>query len=157
MDSLITFVAKYFILVPFFAAVYVFFQLKAPQRRQMLIMLICVAVLSLIFAKVGAHLFYDPRPYIKDGATPLFAHSNDPNGFPSDHTLLASFLAFVTFYYSRKIGVLLLVIAALGGLARVAAHVHHGIDIVGSFICTALAYLLVTTVINKKHTNKTKA
>jgi membrane-associated phospholipid phosphatase len=154
MVSLITFVAKYFILISFFAAAYVFFQLKPAKRRQMVIMLLSVAVLSMIFAKIGAHLFYDPRPYIKDGATPLFAHSNDPNGFPSDHTLLASFLGFVTFYFSRKMGAFMLLVAALGGLARVAAHVHHGLDIVGSFICTGLAYLIVAAVINKKYTTK---
>jgi membrane-associated phospholipid phosphatase len=162
MDSLITFVAKYFILIPIFAAAFVFFRLKGKQRREMLIMLFCVGVLSIIFAKIGAHLYNDPRPYIKDGSKPLFAHSNDPNGFPSDHTLLASFLGFVIFNYSRKIGVLVLVVAVLVGWARVAAHVHHGVDIIGSFICTGLAYLIIRALIKnetiaKRHKVKTEA
>jgi membrane-associated phospholipid phosphatase len=150
MDSLITFVAKYFILISVFATLYVFLKLKGKQRKEMLVMLFCAGLLSLIFAKIGAHLYNDPRPYIKDGSQPLFAHSNDPNGFPSDHTLLASLLGFVTLYYSKKAGFALLFVAALIGWARVAAHVHHAVDIIGSFICTALAYSIVKQLLNSK-------
>jgi membrane-associated phospholipid phosphatase len=150
MDGLITFVAKYFILIPLFVTVYVFINLKAKKRQEMLVMLFCAGVLSLILAKIGAHLYNDPRPYIKDGSVPLFAHSNDPNGFPSDHTLLASFLGFVALSYSRKIGIALLIVAALVGWARVAAHVHHLADIVGSFIFTGLAYLIIKALLNNQ-------
>jgi membrane-associated phospholipid phosphatase len=79
-----------------------------------------------------------------DGTPPLFAHSGDPNGFPSDHTLLASFLAFGVYRYSKKAGYALMVVAVLIGWARVAAHVHHAVDIIGSIAVTALAYLIVT-------------
>jgi membrane-associated phospholipid phosphatase len=150
MDDLITFIAKYFILIPIFVAIYIFLKLSIKKRQEMLIMLFCVGVLSIIFAKIGSHIYNDPRPYIKDGTAALFAHGNDPNGFPSDHTLLASFLGFVTLYYSRKLGVILLIVAALIGWARVAAHVHHLVDIIGSFVCTGLAYLIVVSLLKNK-------
>jgi membrane-associated phospholipid phosphatase len=155
MDSLITFIAKDFILIPLFATAYVWLNLKGKQRREMLLMLVCAGILSIVFAKIGSHLYNNPRPYISDGATPLFAHSGDPNGFPSDHTLLASFLGFVTLYYSRRIGAAILVVAALIGWARVAAHVHHLVDIVGSFVITGLACLIVINLLaNKKIASK---
>lgn len=37
----------------------------------------------------------------------------------------------------------LLLIALLVGIARVAAHIHHPIDIVGSFVIAALSVALV--------------
>jgi membrane-associated phospholipid phosphatase len=154
MDGLITFIAKYFILIPIFITVYIFLKLQGKKRKEMIIMLFCAGLLSMIFAKIGAHLYNDPRPYIKDGATPLFAHSSDPNGFPSDHTLLASFLGFVVLYYSKKAGTVLLIIAALIGWARVAAHVHHLVDIIGSFIFTGVAFLIIKILLDNRTISK---
>jgi membrane-associated phospholipid phosphatase len=153
MDGLITFVSKYFVLIPIFVTLYVFLKLKGSKRQEMLVFLFCASVISIVLAKIGGHIFNDTRPYISDGTPPLFAHSGDPNGFPSDHTLLSAYLAFVVFYYSRKLGIFLLIVAALVGWARVAAHVHHVIDIAGSFVITGLAYLIVLQLLkNKKAT-----
>jgi membrane-associated phospholipid phosphatase len=150
MDGLITFVAKYFILIPVVIAGYIFFKLKGNKKQEMLVYLFCLAVLSIVLAKIGAHLFYNPRPYINDGTAPLFAHSGDPNGFPSDHTLLASFLAFGAYKYSKKAGYALMVVAVLIGWARVAAHVHHAVDIIGSLVITTLAYLIVSNMLKNE-------
>jgi membrane-associated phospholipid phosphatase len=150
MDDLITFIAKYFILIPIFINFYIFIKLKKNQRWEMLALLFCTGVLSILLAKVGAHLYDNPRPYINDGTAPLFPHSGDSNGFPSDHTLLSAFLAFTALYYSRRTGIFLLVVAALVGWARVAAHVHHAIDILGSFIITASAYLITKKLLESK-------
>jgi membrane-associated phospholipid phosphatase len=153
MDGLITFGSKYLILVPILVNLYIFLKLKSKKRQEMLVVLFCVGILSIIFAKIGAHLYDNPRPYINDGTKALFAHGGDPNGFPSDHTLLSAFLGFVALFYSRKAGIFLLVVAALIGWARVAAHVHHAVDIIGSFIITGLAYLIVTNFIKNKKTS----
>lgn len=127
-----------------------FFGLPAKRRRQMLAILLFMGILSLVLAKIAAHLYDDPRPYISDGAVPLFAHSGDPNGFPSDHALLASFLGFGALIYSKTTGKFLLVVAAVIGWARVAAHVHHAVDIIGSFVVTFIAYLAVTYLLRNK-------
>jgi undecaprenyl-diphosphatase len=154
MDGLITFVAKYFILIPIVVSVYTFLKLRGSKRHEMLVILFCTGVLSIILAKIGAHLFDNPRPYISDGIQPLFAHSNDPNGFPSDHTLLSAWLAFVVLYYSRSLGIFLVMVAVLVGWARVAAHVHHVVDIIGSFVITGIAYLIVVYALKHKKVSK---
>jgi membrane-associated phospholipid phosphatase len=41
-------------------------------------------------------------------------------------------------------------VAALIGWARVAANVHHLVDIIGSFVCTGLAYLIVVSLLKNK-------
>jgi undecaprenyl-diphosphatase len=142
MESLVTFIARYLILLPVLATLYFLWDLKGYKRRIFLMTLVATGGLSLIFAKIGAHLFYDPRPFIKDGITPLFRAAHD-NGFPSDHTLLASALGFTALSYSKRWGISLLIVAALIGWARVDAGVHHLIDICGSFVFTGIAYLIV--------------
>jgi undecaprenyl-diphosphatase len=89
-------------------------------------------------AKIGSHLYYDPRPFVSDHVTPYFGHSTD-NGFPSDHTLLAAFLAFFTLGYSRRIGWILAGLTILIGGARVIAGVHHTVDVVGSCVIAGIA------------------
>jgi membrane-associated phospholipid phosphatase len=150
MDVLITFVAKYFILIPILVNVYIFIKLNKEKRQEMLVLLFFMGIISIILAKIGAHLFDNPRPYISDNTPALFNHSGDPNGFPSDHTLFSAFLAFGALSYSKKAGIFLLAIAILVGWARVAAHVHHAVDIVGSLLITGLAYLIVINALKNK-------
>ena len=112
------------------------------SRKQYLIFLVAGSILALLLAKIGSHLYDNPRPFVNGGVTPLFSTSND-NGFPSDHTLLAAFLAFAALVYSRRLGIFLLVIALLAGWTRVAAGVHHAVDVIGSFAFAGAAVLIV--------------
>jgi membrane-associated phospholipid phosphatase len=141
VDSLIVFVAKYFVFVSI--AVVGLFWLTVTRRDKVSLglRLIIGGVVALALAKVGAHFYYDTRPFVRDHIKPLIAHAND-NGFPSDHTLLASFLGFTVLAYSRSMGLLLLAMAALIGGARVASHIHSPIDIVGSFVIAGIAAVL---------------
>ena len=146
MDTFITDASKYLILVPLLITLFIFIDLDVKKRKQFLLMLVIGGILSVLVAKIGSHFYTDPRPAFKDGVTPLFAN-NDYNGFPSDHTLLASFLAFVALYYSRMLGLFLIVVAIAIGWARVAAGVHHFVDILGSFVITALVTLALVKLV----------
>ena len=147
MHELIKLIAKDLIIVPILVAVYLLWKLDGKARKNFLALLILGGALSLVLAKVGAHFYSDPRPLFKDHVTPYFIASHY-NGFPSDHTLLASFLGFATLTYRRQVGYILLLVAAIIGWARVAAGVHHFVDIIGSFLFTALATLLAVWLLN---------
>lgn len=149
MHDLIILAAKDFIIIPLAVTAYVFWRLKPKKRLEFIVLLIGGGLLSLILAKIGSHLYSDPRPFYKDGVQAFFTTS-DYNGFPSDHTLLSSYLGFFILNYSRKAGFGLLLVAIIIGWARVAAHVHHLVDIVGSFICTATVYLLILAYLRYK-------
>lgn len=154
MDTLIIDASKYLILVPLLLTLFVLIDLDIKKRKQFLLMLIVGGILSILVAKLGSHFYTDPRPAFKDGVTPLFAN-NDYNGFPSDHTLLSSFLGFAALYYSRTLGLSMLVVAVLIGWARVAAGVHHFVDILGSFIITALVtFALVRFIVYRESLQK---
>src|SRR5205085_7935625 len=86
-----------------------------------------------VTAKVLGHVYYDPRPFVQEHFTPLIPHDAD-NGFPSDHTLITAGVAAVIYFFNRPWGFALLGLALLVGAARVAAGVHHPVDIVGSIV-----------------------
>lgn len=91
-----------------------------------------------ILLLVSGAAWFDPRPFVVDGHPPLVPHGPD-NGFPSDHTTMAAAIAGVVVAYRRRIGVALLVAAALVGASRVAVHVHHVPDVIGGFALGLLA------------------
>ena len=102
----------------------------------------------MLLASLGSHLINDPRPFVVGHFKPIVAHGND-NGFPSDHTLLSSFLGFVVLKYSRKLGLITLLLAALIGGARMAAGIHHLEDVVGSFIITAVSVAIISLLMKR--------
>lgn len=145
MHEAVIVIAKYFVLLSVLIAFVVWLRLPLPGKKRFIVFAIVAAVLSLALAKLGSKLYYDPRPFVTGHFTPYIPHAAD-NGFPSDHTLFASFLAFTTWFFSRKAGLALFALAILIGASRVVAGVHHWLDIAGSIVAaaigTALAYWL---------------
>lgn len=147
MNELIKLVAKYAIVIPVLLAIFAFIMIKDKRTRiDFAILVVVGGALSLLLAKIGGHIINDPRPFVVGHFTPLLPHAND-NGFPSDHTLLASFLGFAILPYSKKIGLPALAVAVCIGMARVAAGIHHLEDIIGSFVITGGATLAVLAVL----------
>lgn len=142
MNSLIIFVAKYFVVISVVVVGVYWLQATTKTKIDLGWQLVLGGVLALVLAMIASHLFYDTRPFVSHHLVPLIAHAPD-NGFPSDHALITAFLGFTMYVYSRRIGIVLLVIALLVGAARVAAHIHNPIDIVGSFVIAALAVVVV--------------
>ncbi len=103
------------------------------------------AVVAVLVVAVGVKglgmVWTDPRPFVVDHHAPLFAHPAD-NGFPSDHTALATAVSAVVLLWRRRVGAVLLVVSVLIGAARVAAHVHHVPDILAGLALGVVAAAL---------------
>lgn len=134
VNSLIVVIAQYLLYLLVVVAGVVWLTVSTRKKA----VLTAEAVIGLVLVGIGiwvaAHLHTDPRPFVHDPASkPLFAHPAD-NGFPSDHSAAAGLLAALVFRYRRILGA----VVALGGLliawARVAAHVHHGQDVVAGLV-----------------------
>jgi undecaprenyl-diphosphatase len=137
MHSLVTAIAKYLIGVSALLVLLVLQQLKRRQQVQLAVTIIIGGIIAYLLAKIGSHLYYDPRPFVTGHFTPYFNHAND-NGFPSDHTLLAGLLAFAVWPFRRRAALVLLGLALLIGGSRVIAGVHHSLDIIGALLCAAV-------------------
>jgi undecaprenyl-diphosphatase len=148
MNELIIICANYLFVASLAATAVYWWRLPRPDKKPFLLLLVLAGVLSYALAKLSGHFIYDARPFVSDHITPLIPHAND-NGFPSDHTLLTSWLAFVVLVYSRKWGVALLVVAAVVGMSRVAAGIHHPLDIAGALVVTGVATWLAWFVVTK--------
>ena len=132
MTLLIIFTAKYLILLSPILVLWAFYKAPKEERGKIIIFAVLTLFLSYVVALIARHFWYDPRPFVIGGFPPLIPHTAD-NGFPSDHALLAAALAVVVQYFDKKMAVVLWLVAALIGVARVIAQVHHPIDILGSF------------------------
>jgi undecaprenyl-diphosphatase len=138
MDSVIIFCAKYlFIIVPLFY-LWAIYQASKRDRKTLVISFIVAGIAAVILDKLGGKLYYDPRPFVSHNVTPLIQHSAD-NGFPSEHTIFSMTIAVLLFYYRRRLGVLAIIVAYIVGAARVAAHVHSPIDIIGAIVMAIVA------------------
>ncbi len=101
----------------------------------------------------------DPRPFVLDPSQPpLFPHGAE-DGFPG-HTTYAATAALVVAAVRRRLGLLLLASAILGGLARVAANVHHVQDIIAALAIAAAAGgvgLGLQTFLDRRHRGREDA
>lgn len=133
MNILIIIGAKYLYLAA--AAIVVIYTLIQPREKQKKILIFAFIALPIAYlvSRIGALLYYDPRPFVVGHVTPLIPHAPD-NGFPSDHALLTSALAAIITRFSWRTGAVLWLIAILVGISRVAAEIHHPIDIIGSIV-----------------------
>lgn len=132
-DTVIIFGAKYLIFISVIIFVWFFIQQPKDKQKQILVFALFALPIIYVVAKILALVYYDPRPFVAGHFMPLIPHDPD-NGFPSDHTLLASAIAAVVFFYNKKIGLVLFIVALLIGIARVLSGVHHPIDVGGSII-----------------------
>lgn len=145
MNLLIILGAKYLFAIVVLGTCVPLLRLPLEQRKTYLWRAIVAAVLAIVLTKIVGLLYVDPRPFTH-GVVPLIAHAPD-NGFPSDHTVLSVAAALLALTASRRLGVVLLVLAGLVGLCRVLAGVHNPIDVIaGGFIGIAAVATAVAAV-----------
>ncbi len=133
LDTLSILGAEYLFVV--IAGIAFLYFLKQPKDEQKRIVIFAVLALPLtyIVSKIGALLYFDPRPFVVGHFIPLIAHEPD-NGFPSDHVLLCASIAAVISPSSKYLGLVLLLLTLLVGVSRVHTGIHHAIDIIGSLV-----------------------
>jgi len=138
MDYAIIIVANYALYVSVLLTIYVWLKLGSKDRKQFIILTLVAATATLLLATLASWAYYNPRPFVVGQYTPLFPHPNN-NGFPSDHTLFTSYLAFLVVIYRRRLGIYMIVLAVAIGASRVAAGVHHVIDILAAIFISVIA------------------
>ncbi len=141
MDTFIVYIAKYAFVISFVIAASVWLRLPGRQKTELLAWGVLGGALAYILVKVAGALFYDTRPFVVNHTTPLFSHPAD-NGFPSDHTALTMLVALIVLRYSRRWGIVLMVLSLLIGASRVAAGIHAPLDILGAVAIASTAALV---------------
>lgn len=141
-NGVIIFAADYLIVIIVLLAALFWFRQTAEAKKTMIIRAAISFPLILVVSRIMGALYYNPRPFVLLHITPFVAHIAD-NGFPSDHTLLSAACAALVFTFHKKWGVALYILAVLVGVGRVAAQVHHPVDILGSLLAASIVMLIV--------------
>ena len=131
--SAIIFGARYLIYFVLLIVGIYFIRLPRDDQKRLVIFGITASFITYAVAWIAGLLYYDPRPFVTGHFIPLIPHAPD-NGFPSDHTLLASVVASVVYPAARPLGLILWGIALIIGVSRIAAGIHSPIDVIGSMV-----------------------
>lgn len=148
INYIFIFCAKYLYLLAVIIALVWFWKLPKEKKKEVAILGMIALPAIYLVSKIGAWLYFDPRPFVVGHFTPLIPHDPD-NGFPSDHMLLTAAIASLIFPFSKKVSVSIWVIAACVGISRVYVGIHHLIDIIGSAIISIVVFGLVYFVFEK--------
>lgn len=148
MNTLVVLAAKYLLLLSFIIAGLIFLKETGENKKKMVIVGFLSGAISSLLLKISSLAINDPRPFAVNHVIPLIPHAAD-NGFPSDHTLLTMWIAFVIFMFNRRVGFILMVISLIVGISRISALIHHPIDVIGSIVIAVIAVYL-TNIIYKK-------
>jgi undecaprenyl-diphosphatase len=141
VDSVVVAVAQYAIYLIALGALVVWLLVPRQEKVALAVQAVVTVVVVALLVKLAGMLHTDPRPFVVNPSVhPLFPHPAD-NGFPSDHTALASGVALLVTVHRRWIGLVLVLISLAIGAARVAAHVHHIEDVVAALVIGVLAAL----------------
>ncbi|MBC5804650.1 MAG: phosphatase PAP2 family protein [Candidatus Eremiobacter antarcticus] len=86
------------------------------------------AGVAFLLTLIAAQLYQHPRPFVVMHVAPLVAHSND-NGFPSDHSVVAAYIAAYLLWFDLPVGACAAAVAVLIGVARIFCLLHWPVDI----------------------------
>jgi undecaprenyl-diphosphatase len=100
------------------------------------------ALVALGIGQVISHLWERARPYEGHQGVHLFIPPSHDPSFPSDHATAAFALAVAVFAYHRRAGWLMLAMASVVAVARVAVGTHYPGDVVGGALLGTLVALL---------------
>lgn len=140
--GVIIFTADYLIVVVVLLTALFWLRQTAALKKEIVQCAALSFPLIFIVSRIMGALYYNPRPFVVLNITPFVAHIAD-NGFPSDHTLLSTACAALVFTFNRKWGVIMYLLTLFVGIGRVAALVHHSVDILGSLIAGSMVMAVV--------------
>ena len=108
------------------------------------------ALLGLLVNFTIAYFYFHPRPFM-EGIGKLLVYHEPETSFPSDHTTFMCSIAFSLIFFpkTRKLGITLLILGIIGGLARVYCGLHWPFDVFGSIIIALFASCFVYLIRNK--------
>jgi len=107
-------------------------------------------LLALLLSYLIGVFYFHPRPFVLNLGSQLVEHAADTS-FPSDHATFIFAIAS-SYLFSRetlKLGVLLVLLSFLAGLARVFVGVHFPFDIIGAGLVGVVSSLSIKYLANK--------
>ena len=99
--------------------------------------------ITLVLVKFSQRLFKRCRPFAALKKEPLIFHKNS-GSFPSTHSACSMIIALYTAYIFPKSGFILIPMAVITGLARIAALLHYTSDVISGFFIAIFIFFIST-------------
>jgi len=109
------------------------------------------AIVAIALDAIAGLAYHDQRPFVMLGVSPLVAHGID-NGFPSDHSAAAAFIAVALLFIDVPLGFVACTIAVALGIARLYCLLHWPIDVVAGWTVGALPALVAGLALRRART-----
>ena len=145
------FCAEYLIFAMAFVIIaWTIFNKNNRRADTVIILEIILAAFFSYLTKIVINLIYfRPRPFSAHDVSLLISRISD-GSFPSAHTFLSFAMAFGIYLYNKKLGIVLLISAALVSISRIYVGVHYPLDILGGMVLAGLAVYAVNKINWKK-------
>ncbi|MFA5413088.1 MAG: phosphatase PAP2 family protein [Patescibacteria group bacterium] len=145
------FCAEYLIFAMAFVIIaWTIFNKNNRRADTVIILEIILAAFFSYLTKIVINLIYfRPRPFFVHDVNLLIGKISD-GSFPSAHTFLSFAMAFGIYLYNKKLGIVLLISAALVSVSRIYVGVHYPTDILGGIVLAGLAVYAVNKINWKK-------
>lgn len=130
---MITFLASILIWLMFFGLI-VLWVIDGKIKKETVIHAVFSCFLAWGIAELIKSFFPTLRPFQFNDTLPLTLTVPVDGAFPSSHTAVGFALAITILRHDKKMGILYLIMAGLVGVARIIAHVHYPIDIIGGAV-----------------------
>lgn len=137
------FVASILIWLMFFGLI-VLWVIDGKIKRETVIHALFASLVAWTITGIIKSLFPTLRPFQASDLIPLTLTIPGDGAFPSGHTALAFALSVTILKHDKKVGILYLIMAGLVGVARIIAHVHYPIDIIGGAIIGTVISMLTS-------------
>lgn len=134
-DMIVLFFAEYtvFLLVAIFLISLWHVHATHRERFRTLVLATASVVCTHAIITPFIYIFWQRlRPFAALGVLHLFVV--ETFSFPSGHTMLSFAAATILYFYNRRIALILYVLGALIGIARIIAGVHYPLDIIGGAV-----------------------
>jgi len=123
--------------------IYWFKQEASIKNRTALVSAFVSFVIARLFlVEIIRKLFPRDRPFLSHEVIQLIAKDTEKS-FPSGHATALFAIAMAVYFYNKKLGVILFILALINGITRVIAGVHFPSDILGGAILGIVVAWLV--------------
>jgi len=142
LDKIGIFTAEYLPLI--FILVLAFLWFRNNEYKNLVLYCVYSVILGLSLNFLITLFYFHPRPFMDKIGILLIKHAPETS-FPSDHTTFMFSIAFMLLYFNktRITGIILSVIALIGGTARVFSGVHYPFDIIGSILVVMISSYII--------------
>ncbi len=149
LDATARVIAEYLPFLFILVVLYYWFSKKEDSSKVRLLLVGYSVLLALSINFLITIFYFHPRPFMVYIVKLLIRHGPETS-FPSDHTTFMFSIAFmfITFNEFRIIGIILSLLALVGGVARVFVGVHFPFDIAGSIGVGLVSAMIISALID---------